>query len=387
MRDRRERAEKLRAIDYEELTYGTYVDEMERAVGTYGTADLLHEVLADLIEPQLPEGVEWPRFEDGELVKVGDEVEYGGETMRVCSVTFVANGWSLRCERRGVDGVLYGSFGERVKRPAPKVLDADGVPIEVGDVVWATYDGCKHIVMAVCSDGSLHPKMVTDDGCMVEYEEGLWDFAKKVTHKRPDSLERIARDIEDFAVDNEINGDHEVFDRAMDFADRIDSEMAENERLKKENAELKAELADWKGNAEGFQPDAYMKLPVDADGAAIHVGDVLYSSGNECRVVSITVKADEACVGVHTDEGAFLPSVNPKYLSRKKPEPADSWEKLEEDARKTACDYAPAPHDEDGLTKCYGCPFQKSESCSNEMTIDLVERAKKLAGIEEEAQR
>lgn len=145
--------------------------------------------IADRIDAEraLPADVEWPRFEDGELVKVDDELEFEEETMRVRSVTFVANGWSLRCERRGVDGVLYGSFGERVKRPAPKVLDADGVPIKVGDTVWATYNGCKHIVMAVCSDGSLHPEMVTDDGCMVEYEEGLWDFAKKVTHEQPDS--------------------------------------------------------------------------------------------------------------------------------------------------------------------------------------------------------
>lgn len=149
--------------------------------------------------------------------------------------------------------------------------------------------------------------------------------------------------------------------------------------LEEENAELKAELADWKGNAEGFQPDAYMKLPLDADGEPIRIGDVLYSSGNECRVVSITVKADEACVGVHTDEGAFLPSVNPKYLSRKKPEPPDSWEKLEEDARKTTCNYALAPRDEDGFTTCDGCRFQKSESCHNEMTLDVFERAKKLA--------
>lgn len=104
-------------------------------------------------ERALPDGVEWPRFEDGEPVKVGDEVEFEGETMRVHLATF----------------------------------DADGVPIKVGDTVWATYNGRKHIVMAVCSDGSLHPEMVTDDGCMVEYEEGLWDFAKKVTHEQPDS--------------------------------------------------------------------------------------------------------------------------------------------------------------------------------------------------------
>ncbi|WP_419063697.1 hypothetical protein [Ellagibacter isourolithinifaciens] len=112
-------------------------------------------VIADRIDAEraLPEGVEWPRFEDGGLVRIGDELEFEGKTMLVCDATFYA----------------------------------DGVPIKVGDTVWATYNGCKHIVMAVCSDGSLHPEMVTDDGCMVEYEEGLWDFAKKVTHEQPDS--------------------------------------------------------------------------------------------------------------------------------------------------------------------------------------------------------
>lgn len=147
--------------------------------------------IADRIdaERELPEGMEWPRFEDGGLVRIGDEVEFEGETMLVCDATFYADadGWALWCDREDMSGRLYGKYGERVKRPAPKVLDADGVPIEVGDTVWATYNGCKHIVMAVCSDGSLHPEMLTDDGCMVEYEEGLWDFAKKVTHEQPDS--------------------------------------------------------------------------------------------------------------------------------------------------------------------------------------------------------
>lgn len=157
--------------------------------------------IADRIDAEraLPDGVEWPRFEDGELVRVGDEVEFKGETMRVYLATFDADGWALWCSREGIDGKLSGSFGERVKRPTPKVLDADGVPIKVGDTVWATYDGRKHIVMAVCSDGSLHPEMVTDDGCMVEYEEGLWDFAKKVTHEQPDSWRLWGEDL-DMAV-------------------------------------------------------------------------------------------------------------------------------------------------------------------------------------------
>ena len=163
--------------------------------------------------------------------------------------------------------------------------------------------------------------------------------------------------------------------------------------LEEENAELKAELDDRKGNAEGFQPDAYMKLPLDADGVPIHIGDVLYSRGNECRVVSITVKADEACVGAHTDEGVFLPSVNPKYLSRKnleplEPEPDDSWEKLEEDMMKrSSCHYFGIGA---SIESCNDCPHGERRSgttCFKNARLDMIARAKKLAGIEEEAQR
>ena len=152
--------------------------------------------IADRIDAEraLPDGMEWPRFEDGGLVRIGDELEFEGKTMLVCDATFYADGWALWCDREDMSGRLYGNYGERVKRPAPKVLDADGVPIEVGDTVWATYNGCEHLVMAVCSDGSFHPNMVKDDGCMVEYDEVGWDFAKNVTHERPDSWERIEED-------------------------------------------------------------------------------------------------------------------------------------------------------------------------------------------------
>lgn len=141
--------------------------------------------------------------------------------------------------------------------------------------------------------------------------------------------------------------------------------------LEEENAGLRAKL-------EAFiqSDDSYMRLPLDADGEPIHIGDVLYSRGNECRVVSITVKADEACVGAHTDDGVFLPSVNPKYLSREnleplEPEPDDSWEKLEEDANLSSRDY---------------CEEHRLEECDYNMRVHLLARAKKLAGIEEEAE-
>ena len=196
--------------------------------------------IADRIDAEraLPEGVEWPRFKDGGLVRIGDELEFKGKTMLVCDATFYADGWAIWCDREDMSGKLYGKYGERVERPAPEVLDADGAPIEVGDTVY-------------CNGG----------------DEPL-------------------------------------------------------------------------------------------------------------RVSHITDSIKVTLVGGH----ASYFTVKPSRLSHERP---DSWEKLEKDARKTACDYAPAPRNEDGLTTCDGCPFLKSESCSNEMTIDLVERAKKLAGIEE----
>ena len=111
--------------------------------------------IADRIDAEraLPDGMEWPRFEDGGLVRIGDDVEYKGETMRVYLATFDADGWALWCSREGIDGRLSGSYGERVKRSAPKVLDADGVPIKAGDVVY--YDGEPHplTVVGITRDG------------------------------------------------------------------------------------------------------------------------------------------------------------------------------------------------------------------------------------------
>lgn len=233
-------AAELRSLDEHDMTDGEYIDALAVAVGS-GASVTLHERLADIVEPQLPESVEWPRFEDGELVKVGNEVEYEGETMRVYLATFDADGWALWCSREGIDGRLSGSYGERVNRPTHKVFDADGVPIEVGDIVYR-----------------------------------------------------------------------------------------------------------------------------DADPEPLQV-ELIYA-GSTCYC---TVRLKDSA-------GKYITTDAPR-LSHKKPEQADSWEKLEEDARKTACAYAPAPLNEDGLVTCDGCPFQKSESCGNEMTLDILKRAKKLA--------
>ena len=158
--------------------------------------------------------------------------------------------------------------------------------------------------------------------------------------------------------------------------------------LEEENAELTAELDDWKGNAEGFQPDAYMRLPLDADGEPIRIGDeVVDPYGEHLFVVDGYCKfptSGKVGFTVEGGRGIYEPSV----YQHKKPEPPDSWEKLEEDAAKEVCAYAGAPFsivDQDRYS-CTGCRFDdcssRKTSCWLQMNSELMARAKRLAGAE-----
>lgn len=159
-----------------------------------------------------------------------------------------------------------------------------------------------------------------------------------------------------------------------------------NERLEKESADLRAELDDLKGNAEGFEPDAYMKLPLDADGVPIRIGDKVNVDGDAMTVLGYRLHNGTLLLIVKESGSIITYSPKPSSVRHFKYVPPDSWEKLEEDARKSSCDYASAPLDENGFTTCDGCRFQNGGPCHLEKDIDLMERAKKLAGIDEEAE-
>lgn len=162
--------------------------------------------------------------------------------------------------------------------------------------------------------------------------------------------------------------------------------------LEEENAELRDELDDWKGNAEGFQPDSYMKLPVDADGIAIRPGDKIYFSGfPESEALKCIAVGCLPCPVEFVDweetgttaweEGNAFTHRQPNH------EQADSWEKLEEDARQRVCSYFGIDQD---TASCDDCPHGSSRTgrtCWQNASLDMIARAKKLAGIEEEEQR
>ena len=142
-------------------------------------------------ERAIPKGMEWPRFEDGELVRIGDAVEFEGKTMRVCEVALYADSWALWCDCEDMSGRLHGSYCERVKRPAPKVLDADGVPIKVGDVVY--FVGGAGVRYAV-KDIGFEPGGAFVDIIDEQVRGSLMVSPEKLTHERPDSWERIEED-------------------------------------------------------------------------------------------------------------------------------------------------------------------------------------------------
>lgn len=212
-----------------------------------------------------------------------------------------------------------------------------------------------------------------------------------------------------------------------------------NERLEKENADLKAD------NLRLIREKAgeYMELPKDADGAAIHIGDAVYfesevakvcgmrwdgaswslclhdrtedAASHRCRLVptAALIGADGALIAVGDivyrdadpeplqvdliyagsmgyctvrlkDSAGIYTSADAPRLSHKKPEPlepepADSWEKLEEDASVGAQDYC---------ANWLGIDIRKTLTSDDDRAFakDIIRRAKKLAGIEREAE-
>lgn len=155
--------------------------------------------IADRIDAEraLPDGMEWPRFDDGGLVRIGDELEFEGKTMLVCDATFYADGWALWCDREDMSGSLYGKYGERVERPAPEVLDADGVPIKVGDTVYFVDGDARALAVERIDANGGEPAVDLVYAGQILRRHSV--NPEKLTHERPDSWRLWGEDL-DMAV-------------------------------------------------------------------------------------------------------------------------------------------------------------------------------------------
>ena len=124
-----------------------------------------------------------------------------------------------------------------------------------------------------------------------------------------------------------------------------------------------------------------------ADGVPIEVGDTVYCDDDPepLKVVSLHGNNESYCTVGIKDSTGILMSADAPRLSHEKPEPADSWEKLEEDMTKpTSCLYFDI--DTDPLIRdCKVCPHGEKQSgnpCWKNKHLDMLKRAKKLAGVE-----
>lgn len=167
------------AIEAEQAELRKAIDFTER-----GEAD--GEVIPS-ISRELPEGIEWPRYADGEMVKYGDEIEGLPGPVDGFEV-FDDGSWCVTHDGEA----FYGN--QRIhatrKRPEPEVLDADGVPVKVGDTVYLT------VGEITISEGRTVKRIKSWPSYKVFFEETpAWAYASDLTHRKPDTQEAIDADV------------------------------------------------------------------------------------------------------------------------------------------------------------------------------------------------
>lgn len=159
-----------------------------------------------------------PRYENGEPLSRGDEfVEESGDVLKAVWFGFLPRDDGDSMIRIVCHDNSWYDLGvtERLKRPAPKVLDADGVPIEVGDWVY-TEAGMRRKVAKVGTERCLG--MEDWDGSpWVMFGNGSWMHAHDITHREPDSLEKLRDDMRGYAD----GGVSCIEDDMRMFADRL----------------------------------------------------------------------------------------------------------------------------------------------------------------------
>lgn len=126
-----------------------------------------------------------PRFEDGEPVQMGDEIAICGGDIDVNEVVMLLDGSGYRLLHS--TDVSASAIEDRVKRPAPEVLGADGLPIKAGETVWHVINGREATVANLKPWGAECD--LADDIC----ESVVWAY-EMITHTPPDTQEKIDDD-------------------------------------------------------------------------------------------------------------------------------------------------------------------------------------------------
>jgi hypothetical protein len=76
------------------------------------------------------------------------------------------------------------------------------------------------------------------------------------------------------------------------------------------------------------QPDAYMKLPLDADGEPIRIGDEMNIDGDAMTVLGYRLHNDMLLLIAKDKKKGLVFTPEPSRVRHFKPEPADSLERI-----------------------------------------------------------
>ena len=235
----------------------------------------------------------------------------------MADVTLFDGGESTVCAEADHDSGKVENFvrvlpGERVKRPAPKVLDADGAEVRVGDECYVASNGDgPYVVYCIReADGAI------DMHWHENRNESLHIRPDLITHRAP----VFAADGRPLKVGQtvwDVDGHGPLVVRAIP---------SEGEQL--------VVLDNGGTNCYRYPEKLAHERPVlGADGVPIHEGDTVWlTDGRGPWKVSRIVCADRLRVICDDEEKGHL-NVYPEHLTHAKPEPPDSWERLEEDAR------------------------------------------------------
>ena len=275
----RERRERIEELDKLNRAYVDALNGVCKRLGlTDGTGlpDMPEVIWTELDRRLMPEGMEWlveawPRFEDGEPVRIGDTAQFGDDVMEVVGVELNHFGYVLHGSindgmRECVDGDEY---GVAVRRPAPKVLDADGAEIRAGETLYHVGNNDSvavrqlmppdkfedtefvrhfvseytHRVPVLAADGrplregetvwsaatgaSYTVKIIGDGLVPIECDDVMGCPAhlhpSQLTHERPDSWERLeedARNIRTALLDSDKLPFEVIDERALDIVRR-----------------------------------------------------------------------------------------------------------------------------------------------------------------------
>lgn len=162
-----------------------------------------------------------------------------------------------------------------------------------------------------------------------------------------------------------------IGDEVVDFGEVVDIDFADEGVVIWNNACNHLHIAI------GERVKRHVPEAMDADGVEIEVGDTVWTLDGLEGVVT-KVEDGAAYIAYESDYAQREEAAN---LTHTRP---DSWERLEEDAAKYPCDYAEVVNGS-AFSYCEKCPWW--EECGGDrkaelMALDIIRRAKKLAGVE-----